>query len=151
MKVQVAELPASPASFAEITDEEVVNYAKNGYVADPLVAVIESSTEKVFNYPAVTMHEENDRRVFATWSKKIAPGEKTEIIFDYSHRLFLAPADGTKYQFVFEKQPGTTRHYKFEISAPVGFKFKENNLPIYEYESDDPPGRVIINLTLERI
>ncbi len=133
-----------------------VNYAKNGYTTDPLIAEVESGIQKVFNYPAVTSHEESGKEVFATWSSMKA-GEKKEIIFDYSHRLFLSPTEGTEYQFVFEKQAGTSRHYKFTVSAPVGFKFKENDLPVYEYESDDAtsstnrmPGRLIINLTLKK-
>jgi hypothetical protein len=124
-----------------------VNYTKNNYENDPLIASINSSTEKIFNYPAVLRHGESGKDVWATWTK-IKSGEKAEITFDYSHRLFLPIEDGTKYRFVFEKQAGTSRHYKFEISAPVGFKFKENNLPIYDYESDDPPGRLVIDLTL---
>ncbi len=126
-----------------------INYANNGYSTDPLVALIESSTQKIFNYPAVSTHNENGMQVFSTWSK-INAGEKTEIIFDYSHRLFSEIADGTHYQFVFEKQAGTNRDYAFDISAPVGFRFKENGLPVYEYKSNDPPGRLILNLTLEK-
>ncbi|MDO8537206.1 MAG: DUF4012 domain-containing protein [bacterium] len=127
-----------------------VNYVKNGYIVDPLIAEDEASLQNIFGYPAVTSREENDKRVFATWSK-IAAGKKAEIIFDYTHRLYMEPADGTKYQFVFEKQAGTNRHYKFEIGAPVGFHFRENDLPIFEYESDDPPGRLVVELTLEKI
>ena len=63
------------------------------------------------------------------------------------------------YQFVFEKQAGTSatlsaganRNYKFEINAPVGFRFRENGLPVFTYESDDTPGRLILNLILEKI
>ena len=59
--------------------------------------------------------------------------------------------DGVVYQFVFEKQSGTARHYSFAVSAPVGFVFKETNSPAYTYETDDPPSRLILNLTLEKI
>ncbi len=141
-----------------------INYTKNGYVADDYVAALESSTEKVFNYPAVSVHPESGKKVFATWSK-IAVGEKVRIVFDYKSRLYLAPADGTKYQFVFDKQAGTSRHYSFTISAPVGFIFRETNSPAYTYEASDPapvggftssttngvPGRLILNLTLKKI
>jgi hypothetical protein len=126
------------------------NYAKNNYVNDPAVGAMNSSTQKLFNYPSILRREEADREVLATWSE-IKAGEKAEIVFDYTHRLFLEPTDGAVYQFVFEKQAGTKRHYKFEIGAPVGFKFQENDLPVYEYESDDPPGRLTIDLTLKSI
>ena len=135
-----------------------VNYAKSGYTTDPLVAEIASSTMPVFNYPTVSVHEESGKSVFSMWSKKIKLGEKTEIVLDYTRRLFLAPADGTQYTFVYEKQAGTERHYKFEISAPVGFKFKENDLPVYTYDSAGQasstagiPGRLIVNLTLRKL
>ncbi|MBU6500267.1 MAG: DUF4012 domain-containing protein [Patescibacteria group bacterium] len=149
------------------------NYAKNGYMADDFVGQIDSSTERIFNYPAAFKYEEFGKEVFATWSR-VAAGGKTELVFDYTHRLPLAPSDGQTYQFVFEKQAGTfipqststsalpgigaPRSYKFTISAPVGYKFKENDLPVYEYDSGNSdlssggmPGRLIVNLTLEKI
>ncbi|MDP2598841.1 MAG: DUF4012 domain-containing protein [Candidatus Liptonbacteria bacterium] len=145
--------PSTLINFTGGFDKKItppVNYEKNGYTTDPFVAEIESSAQKVFNYPAVSTHRDGGMQVFSTWSK-INPGEKTRIVFDYSHRLFSGIADGTQYQFVFEKQAGTKRNYTFDISAPVGFRFRENGLPVYEYKSDDPPGRLLINLTLEKI
>lgn len=127
-----------------------VDYSAKGYSVDPDVAEMESTTEKLFNYPAVTSHEESGKKVFATWSR-VKSGRKTQLIFDYTHRLFLPPDEGTAYTFIFEKQAGTERSYKFEISAPVGFRFRENGLPVFTYESDDPPGRLVLDLTLERI
>lgn len=127
-----------------------IDYGKSGYSPDPYVSKLEAGTEKIFNYPAVSAHDESGKRVFAIWSK-IGAGERTQIIFDYKHRLFLPPEDGRIYQFIFEKQAGTKRHYKFQLSAPVGFRFRENNLPVYEYETDDMPGRLVVDLTLEKI
>ncbi len=126
-----------------------VNY-KNGYSTVPLVASIESSAQDVFQYPLLNKYSESGKNVFATWSELDA-GKKTEIDFDYTNRLYLPPADGMAYQFVFESQPGVHRSYHFEILAPVGFRFKENNLPIYQMDTDDPAGRVIVPLTLQRI
>lgn len=126
-----------------------VVYEKNGYSTDPMVFAVESTQQNIFGYP-VSSHEESGKKVFATWSR-VAAGDTATISFDYSHRLSLAPADGTVYQFIFEKQAGTARHYKFEIMAPVGFQFAENGLPSYNYESDDPPGRLTIDLTLKKI
>jgi hypothetical protein len=125
-----------------------VAYSKDGYSTDPMVLSVESTQEDIFGYP-VSSHKESGKEVFATWSR-VTAGNTTTISFDYSHRLFLTPADGTSYQFIFEKQAGTARHYKFEIVAPLGFQFVENGLPSYGYESDDPPGRLVINLTLQK-
>jgi len=88
--------------------------------------------------------------VFTTWST-LKAGDSTNISFDYSHRLFLLPAEGVGYQFVFEKQAGTVRNYVFDINAPLGYQFAENGISSYEYKSDDMPGRVIINLTLAKL
>lgn len=136
---------------------EPINYKARGYLEDSLVAEIEKTVEKSLSYPAIETHSESGRKVFSTWSR-VNSGGKAEIVFDYVHRLVFAPADGVKYQFIFEKQAGTNRSYKFEISAPVGFRFRENGLPVFTYESSGPaspaggsPERLILGLTLEEI
>ena len=98
----------------------------------------------------VSYHAESGKEVFSTWAS-VAAGKSTQVSFDYTHRLIAPPAEGERYQFIFEKQPGAEGHYQFEINAPLGFKFAENNLSSYDYESDDVPGRLIINLTLTKI
>lgn len=127
-----------------------ISYARNGYSTDPTVAAIASSTQPLFIYPAVTTHEEDGKEVFATWAV-VPKGKTTSLEFDYTHRAFLPPADGTPYQFVFEKQAGSVRSYDFEIDAPLGYVFAENDLATYDYTSNDPPGRLIVNLTLQKI
>ncbi len=127
-----------------------LDYAKAGYTTDPLVLRIESSTEPIVGIPAVALHKESGKDVFATWSR-VAGGKTTTLSFDYTHRLFLPIADGTVYQFIFEKQPGTKRHYLFEIDAPLGYVFKETNLASWSLEADDISGRLVQNLTLEKI
>ncbi len=126
------------------------DYSKNGFIADDLVQKIESSEEKVWNFSGVAAHDESGKKVFSTWVRTKAGGT-SKVIFGYTHRLFLPPAQGLKYEFIFDKQAGTARRYKFEITAPVGFKFAETGSPAYEYETDDPPGTLKIDLTLEKI
>jgi hypothetical protein len=130
-----------------------INYAKDGYTTDPLVASLEASTTPLFSYPAVTEHDESGKEVFATWST-VKPGASTQLTFDYTHNLFLPPAAGAQYQFVFEKEAGTSRHYEIEIDAPLGYVFAENELASYTYDSDTDgpvPGRLTVTLTLENI
>jgi hypothetical protein len=126
-----------------------ISYKNNGYIADPLLSSIESTRKDIFGYP-VSTYQESGKEVFATWAK-VSPGSSTTISFNYSHRLFVVPADGAVYQFIFDKQSSVPRHYKFQIAAPIGFQFKENGLPLYEYETDNLPGRFIVNLTLKKI
>ena len=128
-----------------------VNFVKGGYVIDPLIAAIESSTQTVFSYPAVTTHKESGKQVFAVWSR-VGPGSSSTISFDYAHRLYVPVTDGTSYQFVFEKQAGTNRSYNFEIDAPLGYVFGETGLAAWTYNaSTTMPGRLVVNLTLEKI
>jgi hypothetical protein len=127
-----------------------VNYASGGYVTDPLVVSIESSTQSLFGYPAVAEHEEDGKNVFATWSR-VSAGSSTTLAFDYTHHAFEMPAAGVTYQFVFEKQAGTNRNYSLEVDAPLGYQFAETSLPSWTYQSDDLPGRMIVTLTLEKI
>lgn len=127
-----------------------VDYDREGYVRDPQLAAIESSAKTYFSYPAVQSFTEAGKNVFALWART-ASGATSTLTLDYARRLPLPPTAGQTYQFIFEKQPGSRSAYHFEINAPVGFRFSENGLPVFEYETDDPPGRLILNLTLEKV
>jgi hypothetical protein len=127
-----------------------VNYARQGYSTDPFLLAIASSTRQNFSYSNVTSHEESGKEVFATWSRTYA-GMSTELSFDYSHELFTAPAPGVQYQFVFERQSGATGSYKIEIDAPLGYEFAENGLASFTYDSTSTPGRLVFNLTLQKL
>lgn len=127
-----------------------INYRTTGYEIDPLVAEIESSLKEDFNYPFADTFSESGKNVFASWVRTVA-GDTSTIKLDYSVRLFAPPADGVQYQFVFERQPAAKGTYKIELYAPAGFRWKENRLPVFEYATDDPDGRTVFNLTLEKI
>lgn len=127
-----------------------VDYKSSGYVMDGDVSKIESTKRDLLNYPNVKIFNEGEKDVFGFWSK-IDPGKTGSIVLDYVHRLPNSPASGQKYTFVFDKQPGVNGEYKFEIGAPVGYYWQENSLPIFEYSSSDPPGQLILELTLRKI
>jgi hypothetical protein len=128
-----------------------INYAKAGYSTDPLLSSIESTEQTLFAYPGIAWHEESSDRVFTTWST-VKAGATAQFSLDYEHQLFVPPATGVQYQFVFEKQAGTARDYSYEIDAPLGYVFAENGgIATYTYESDDPPGRLVVNLTLQSL
>ena len=126
-----------------------VNYAASGYSTDPMVLSVESSTRTLFSYPAVTEHQEDGKTVFATWLV-VKAGSSAQLSFDYTHSAFIPPAPGVVYQFIFEKQAGTNRSYALEVDAPLGYQFEETGLSSWTYKSDDFPGRMIVNLTLEK-
>ncbi len=125
-----------------------VNYKTGGYITDPLILEIESSEKDFLVFPNLKTYQAFGKNIFATWTKTDI-GKKSEVSIEYVNRLPNPLQVGQTYQFIFEKQSGASGNYKFDISAPIGFVWKENNLPIYEYVSKDPPGRLIIPLTLK--
>lgn len=127
-----------------------VNYSKDGYFQDALVAAMENNRVQSAEFPEIEFFSESGKKVFGTWIKTDL-GKTSELIFDYSRRLPVLPKDGVEYEFVFERQSGASGEYFFQISAPIGFRFRENNLPVFEYNSSNPPGTLILKLTLEKI
>lgn len=126
------------------------NYMKGGYLTDPLVTAIEGTEETIFGYPTIAWHLDEGKRVVTTWLTA-KPGATASFSFDYSHRLFLPPAEGVEYQFVFERQAGASQHYEIDINAPLGYAFKENGIASYSYVTDDIPGRLVVDLTLTKL
>lgn len=124
------------------------DYSK-GYATDSLVAGIESTLIKNFNYPLVDESRESDKKVFGVWIKTDR-GKTSATTIDYSTHLFSTPAEGQKYQFVFEKQFGSSGSYSFEIYAPLGFMWEESNSPVFEYQTSDPDGRIVLSLTIQK-
>jgi hypothetical protein len=127
-----------------------INYIKNGYSTDPLLLAIASTTRQNFGYPQITSHSEFGRKVFAIWSRTSA-GSSSTLSFNYSHNLFTAPAPGVQYQFIFERQSGATGDYHIEVDAPLGYVFAENDLASFIYESTSTPGRLMFDLTLQKL
>lgn len=122
----------------------------SSYLKDPLVTTLEQTIQEALGMPAIDLYKESGKLGVAGWVFTEA-GKQTKSVLDYEYRLPEQVESGTRYTFVFDKQSGTQGSYDFEISAPVGYRFKENKLPIFEYRSEDIPGRVTIDLTLEKI
>ncbi|MBS3902819.1 MAG: DUF4012 domain-containing protein [Anaplasmataceae bacterium] len=97
---------------------------------------------------SVTELEESGKRGFAFWLST-PPQASKKVILDYVHKLPTEVHEGMTYEFAFEKQSGARGDYSFEIVAPVGYRWRENKLAVFNYQSDDPPGRVTFALTLE--
>jgi hypothetical protein len=126
-----------------------VNYKTLGYATDPLVKEIESTAEVSDDFPWLTSFSEAGKYALGAWVKT-ASGETSKLSYDYSRRLFLAPADGVAYQFVMDKQPGVVSEYALSFTAPVGFVWEQSGSPVYEYKGSDIPARLTIRLTLRR-
>jgi hypothetical protein len=127
-----------------------INYARASYSTDPFVLAIATTTQEDFSYPLVTTQDEFGKQVFALWDRTYA-GSSSTISLDYTHELYATPAVGEQYQFVFEHPSGATGDYNIEVDAPIGYAFAENGLATYTYNSTSTPGRLIIDLTLQKI
>ncbi len=92
--------------------------------------------------------EESGKNVFATWQRIPAGGQKKTVIA-YARSLSRAPYDGMPYDFVFEKQSGSTAAFSLEITAPIGFEWVGDG-PVYAYSNDNPPGRLVVHLILKK-
>lgn len=126
-----------------------INYKSAGYYVDPLVEEIESTIVPGENFPWLTTFSEAGKTVLAAW-QKTARSETSKLTYDYSHRLFVSPADGVVYQFVMDKQPGVNSEYDLSFTAPVGFIWEESGSPVFEYKNTDIPARLTISLTLRK-
>ncbi len=125
----------------------LINYAKSGYSIDNDLKIIEYSREvlKKFNIDSFL---ESGKKVFAAWF--IVPaGTSKELGLTYSEESSITPGGGTKFQFILDKQSGVEARFEYTIEAPDGFKFSESNSPVFHYESESLPGRLIIDLTLK--
>ena len=112
-----------------------IDYEKAGYTKDNDLERIESQGSK-----------ESGKTVFGTWFN-VEAGKTKTLEVDYESDT-AAPADGKVYQFVFEKQSGVNTSFRLSLEAPPGFHWQESNSSFYTYETKNPDGRIVINLTL---
>lgn len=89
------------------------------------------------------------KSVFASWFN-VAAGETKTLEMRYQNPAPTpAPVEiGAVYTFVFEPQSGVRNSLNLEIAAPLGFKWQENDEPVFVYENEDVVGRTFIKLTL---
>lgn len=133
-----------------------VNYARGGWSTNPLIYAMQSSTAPIFAYPAVSVRNGNaggadpGKTVYAVWDRTYA-GRTTQVTFDYTHPLYTPPADGVQYEFVLERPSGAVGDYKIQVDAPLGYVFAENGLATWTYDSTSTPGRLVVDLTLQKL
>ena len=86
-----------------------------------------------------------DRQNFSTW-QKLKAGETKTIILNYKNPtpiVFDKP-----FQFIFEKQSGIDNAFEYSIAAPIGYKWKESDKPVFKYSAENTPARLILELNL---
>ncbi len=151
---QIFTNPTTNLSYADGGAERKItpriNYLKEKYQTDPDVDALDKTEKQLDDYPSVKTYSYRDKKIFSTWLSAEA-GKSVQFTADLNRRAIALPEAGMVYEFVLEKQSGSEGSYYWQILAPVGFKFRENNLPIYEYKTADMPARWTIRLTLEKI
>lgn len=127
-----------------------VDYTKEGFALHPVVATMQASEQESAEYSSIKTFMSGTQRAFATWVQT-ERGETSKLTVTYTTRLREQVRSGMEYDFTFDKQSGISSSYSFQISAPVGYVFAENNLPVYEYSGSDPEGRMSFTLTLRAL
>ncbi|PIT93113.1 MAG: hypothetical protein COU06_01790 [Candidatus Harrisonbacteria bacterium CG10_big_fil_rev_8_21_14_0_10_38_8] len=117
-----------------------------GYIVDKELGEIESTTSYLREY-GVDRSIAFDKTVYSAWFNTPA-GEAKTFRIEYINPQKLPISSKLPYEFVFEKQSGADTELIFEITAPVGYKWKESDNSLFSYTSSDPDSRVIIRLTL---
>ena len=125
------------------------NYRAGNFERDPDVAAIEATLTRAEGLPELAELRESGRNVFAAWATTKA-GETSNVKLDYFRKLGRPLSEGDVYTFVYESQVGAAMGFELTLTAPPGFAWAESGGPEYSYKNDNPPGRVLIDITLKR-
>lgn len=143
---------AEPISIAGLRTmspvPKAVSYAS--YVRDPDITALESTARALPGISSITQSLQSGKAVFAGWVTTPLYTTST-IAVAYQHQLFASPRDGSTYTLVLERPLGGDGAMHVSLAAPVGFVWKETNLPVFEYDVDRLPGRVVFVLTFARL
>ncbi len=110
----------------------VIDYARATYAVDP------------------DLMGDMGKATFPTWLD-LDPGATKTVTATYSRQSSLT-FDGaeTPYRFVFDKQSGVDGILDVTLHAPAGMVWKDSGSAMFSYYTDNPPARVILDLTLVR-
>jgi len=120
------------------TIRQPIDYEAKGYLSDEDLRVLRD--EGV----------EDGKTVFSAWLSTLA-GQTKEIRFEYESGSTVNLVSGQKFKFVFDKQSGVEGGLHYEVEAPPGFKWAENNGIVFNYDVDNSPKRLILELTLKGV
>ena len=121
-------------------------YDYKNYVRDSGVEAVESR-ERYDAARNVWIGSESGKTTFGT-RFTVTPGTTETLNASYAAKSNTDVRDGGHYRFVFEKQSGASTSLAYSIKAPEGFVWQETNAPLFEYRTENPRAREIIDLTL---
>lgn len=115
-----------------------VNYEKNGYDADPDVAMLDEG------------EMESGKKAIGAWLN-VKAGAAGTLRASYENAARMPLEDGRKFAVVLERQAGVRGSVHYEVEAPPGYVWRETKDARYVYESADPPKRMTTTLTLKKL
>ena len=124
----------------------LVNYKTQGYREDPDLNY-EKNQKEISDSAQIKKYVFKDKNVFGTFITTLS-GETKVLSLKYARRLNSSLKDNKAFTFILDKQIGDRGSYNIEIYAPIGFRFKENNSSLFQYESKNAWVPEIIKLTL---
>lgn len=127
----------------------VAAVAPPNYQKDGDVTAIEKSFEWLAEFK-VWQYNQFQKSTFANWLT-VKAGEEKKMIFEYILPDKVLTIDGANYEFVFEKQSGVDAHFIYSVTAPPGYIWKESQSAVYEFQTETPTGRIILDLTMEEL
>lgn len=124
-------------------------YLKNNYEYDVNLQSLEK-TALFLDQLGVWVGQESEKSYFGAWFNTPA-GETRELKIGYESGAIIKINEGARYEFIFEKQSGVNGLLKYSVTAPPGYKWKESDSKIFNYETDAIKAREILSLTLTKI
>lgn len=115
---------------------------------DPDILAIEKSRKWLPEFSLETF-EQFAKNTFSNWLTTKA-GEKKILQFEYENPKPVAVAPGANYRFVFERQSGVKTGLRYSVEAPPGYIWRESGQNAFIYENQNPEGRIILDLTLDK-
>ncbi len=127
----------------------VFNYKSAGYSVNPDLAAIEGN-ETFLGNDQTMERQEFGKNVFGAWLILPAGQTKTlEMRYQTPYNDPTLVSAGQTFTFIFERQSGVQNSLNVTINAPFHYVWAESGTASYNYQSDDPPGRVVVTLTLK--
>jgi hypothetical protein len=125
------------------------SYLENNYDSDVDLQSLEK-TAFFLEQLGAWVGQESGKSYFGTWFNTPA-GETRELKIGYESGTVIRINEGAHYEFIFEKQSGVNGLLKYSVTAPPGYKWKESDSKIFNYETNAIKAREVVNLTLIKI
>ena len=120
-----------------------------GFRQDLYVKEMEAQAEYRDDY-YTDIFNETGKLVFGVWLNTEAGDDRTlEVRYELGHRISVA--DGSRYEFILEKQSGVESEYEIIVYAPDGYAWEESGAQEFYYRPPETFRREIVRLTMRKV